>query len=141
MTFETRQAYSEVYTVLQNMPAEYIEKIPKKLLRLFEAERLENYEVNINKSNPIDKNYLSKKSIALIAVLNYKYWCPNKKIKEDLYKQYESNNEKYNVDNIFNNKQQEKQQIYEEVNNMQLVEYKKSFIKKLINKIKSFFKR
>jgi len=112
MTFETRQAYSEVYTVLQNMPAEYVEKIPKKILKLFETEKLDNYEVNINKSNPIDKNYLSKNAMALIAILNYQYWCPNKKVKNDLYMQYLSNNEKYekdiqekyNTDNLFKNK-------------------------------------
>lgn len=30
MTYETKQAYSEVCAVLENMPNEYISKIPKK---------------------------------------------------------------------------------------------------------------
>ncbi|MBE5820084.1 MAG: hypothetical protein E7310_04670 [Clostridiales bacterium] len=145
MTFETRQAYSEVYTVLQNMPAEYVEKIPKKILKLFETEKLDNYEVNINKSNPIDKNYLSKNAMALIAILNYQYWCPNKKVKNDLYMQYLSNNEKYekdiqekyNTDNLFKNKRNE--QIKEE--NQELVECKeRSFIQRILDKFKSIFK-
>jgi len=145
MTFETRQAYSEVYTVLQNMPVEYVKKIPKKILKLFETEKLDNYEVNINKSNPIDKNYLSKNAMVLIAILNYQYWCPNKKVKNDLYMQYLSNNEKYekdiqekyNTDNLFKNKRNE--QIKEE--NQELVECKeRSFIQRILDKFKSIFK-
>lgn len=38
------------------------------------------------------KSYLSKKTMVLIAMLNYYYWCPNK---DDLYKMYLNNNEKY----------------------------------------------
>ena len=60
MTFETRQAYSEVCAVLEYMPDEYVKKIPEKIIKLFQSEKLEDYEVNINKSNPLDKNYLSK---------------------------------------------------------------------------------
>ena len=149
MTYETRQAYSEVCAVLEYMPDEYVKKIPSKIIKLFQQEKLEDYEVNINKSNPLDKNYLSKKTMVIIAMLNYQYWCPNKKQKDVLYNQYLSNNEKYqkeveeryNVDNIFKNKQEEKQQQYEEANNMQLIEYKESFIQKIINKIKSFFRK
>ena len=95
MTYETRQAYSEICTVLEYMPNEYVKKIPKKVIELFQTEKLENYEVNINRTNPLDKNYLSKKTMVLIAMLNYQYWCPNKKVKDQLYKQYLSNNESY----------------------------------------------
>ena len=34
MTYETKQAYSEVCAVLENMPNEYISKIPKKIIKL-----------------------------------------------------------------------------------------------------------
>ena len=95
MTYETKQAYSEICIVLENMPNEYVSKIPKKVIELFQNERLENYESNINKLNPLDKNNLSKKAMVIIAMLNYQYWCPNKKVKEQLYKQYLSNNDSY----------------------------------------------
>lgn len=147
MTFETRQAYSEVCTVLEYMPNEYVKKIPEKIIKLFQSEKLEDYQVNINKSNPLDKNYLSKKTMVLIAMINYQYWCPNKKVKNDLYKQYLFNNEKYeneirekyNTDNLFKNKKTEEIEVQEEVH--ALVEYKeKTFIQKVWNKIKSIFK-
>lgn len=148
MTFETRQAYSEVCAVLKYMPDEYVKKIPEKIIKLFQSEKLEDYEVNINKSNPLDKNYLSKKTMVLIAMLNYQYWCPNKKVKNELYKQYLSNNkkyeeeirEKYSTDDLFKNKRTEEIEIKEETH--ELIEYKeRTFIQKIFDKIKSFFKR
>lgn len=148
MTFETRQAYTEVCAVLEYMPDEYVKKIPEKIIKLFQSEKLEDYEVNINKSNPLDKNYLSPKTMVLIAMLNYQYWCPNKKIKNELYKQYLSNNEKYekeiqekyNPDNLFKNKKTEDIKVNEET--QALVQYKeKNFIQRIFDKIKSIFKR
>lgn len=148
MTYETRQAYAEICAVLEYMPNEYVIKIPEKIIKLFQTEKLENYEPNINKSNPLDKNYLSKKTMVLIAMLNYQYWCPNKKVKDELYKQYLSNNHKYekeiqgkyNTDNLFKNKKTEKIETQEEI--QALVEYKeKNFIQKLFDKIKSVFRK
>ena len=146
MTYETRQAYSEVCVVLDYMPNEYISKIPKKIIKLFKDERLENYEPNINKSNPLDKNYLSKKTIVLIAMLNYQYWCPNKKIKDELYKKYVENNknyqkeieEKYNINSLFKNKRNI-EQVQQQEENVAMVEYKETIFRKIINKIKEIF--
>ena len=149
MTYETRQSYSEICMVLEYMPSEYVKKIPKKVIELFQTEKLENYDVNINKTNPIDKNYLSKKAMIIIAMLNYQYWCPNKKVKDDLYKQYLSNNEKYqkeieekyNVDNIFKNRQKLIQDENVNENTISIIEYKESFFTILFKKIKSLFKK
>lgn len=154
MTYETKQAYSEVCAVLENMPNEYVSKIPERIINLFKTEKLENFQPNINKSNPLDKNYLSKKAMVLIAMLNYQYWCPNKKVKEDLYNQYLENNKiykkeidtRYSVDNLFKSRKE----IIESKNTVDTVKekelslikyeedkwYKKIFsaIKKLFNK-------
>lgn len=149
MTYETRKAYSEIYTVLEYMPSEYVSKIPEKIIKLFRTEKLENYEVNINKSNPLDKNYLSKKTMVLIAMLNYQYWCPNKKVKDTLYKTYSANNEKYqkemeekySVDNLFKNKKNVAQ-IEQKEESVAMVEYKESLFSRILNKIKQMlFKR
>lgn len=149
MTFETRQAYAEICEVLQYMPKEYVQKIPEKMIKLFQTEKLENYEVNINKSNPLDNNYLSKETLVLIAVLNYQYWCPNKKVKGDLYQMYSSNNEKYqkeieekyNPDNMFVKKKQAIENMSEQQECKELTEYKEeNFFRKVLRKIKSIFK-
>ena len=146
MTYETKQAYSEVFAVLENMPNEYVSKIPKKIVKLFATKRIENYEPNISKLNPLDKNNLSKEAIVIIAMLNYQYWCPNKKVKDELYKQYLSNNEnyqkeieeKYSVDNLFKNKKNVTQ-IEQKEESVAMVECKESIFRKIINKIKRIF--
>ena len=148
MTYETKQAYSEVCRILENMPNEYVSKVPKKIIELFKTERLANYEPNISKLNPLDKNNLSKKAIVIIAMLNYQYWCPNKKVKDELYKQYLSNNdkyqkeieEKYSVDNLFKNKTNVTQ-IEQKEESVAMVEYKESIFRRIINKIKEIFHR
>lgn len=148
MTLETRQAYAEVWAVLKYMPNEYVRKVPKKIIKLFQTERLENYEPNINKLNPLDKNYLSKKTMALIAMLNYQYWCPNKKVKDNLYNIYLSNNDKYQnemeqkyfTDDLFKNKKKIIQ-INPEEKSIAKVECKESIFKKIILKIKGLFNK
>lgn len=135
MTYELRYAYTEVYKVLENMPQEYVNKIPNKIINLLETSKLENYEIDIDKQNPIDRTKLSKQALTILAMLNYQYWCPNSKIKNDLYKNYLSNEEKqnqelqekYNPDNLFKNKKIDKIEFKEET--QALVEYKEtSFI-------------
>lgn len=143
MTYETRQAYAEICEVLQYMPEEYLKKIPKKIIKLFQTEKLENCEVNINKSNPLDKNYLSRETMVIIATLNYQYWCPNQEVKKDLNKIYNANNQKYqkeieeryNPDNLFKNRRTKESNDKEK--DQALVEYKeKTFIQRILDKIK-----
>ena len=82
----------------------------------------------------------------LIAMLNYQYWCPNKKVKDMLYKTFSANNEKYqmemeekySVDNLFNNKKNVAQ-IEQKEESVAIVEYKKSVFRRIINKIKGIF--
>lgn len=145
MTYETKQAYSEVCAVLDNMPNEYVSKIPKKIIDLFQTEKIKDYKPNINMSNPLDKKYLSKKTMVLIAMLNYYYWCPNKKVKDELYKMYLNNNEKYekeiaekyNTNNLFKNNSNEKIIEQNEEKEVALVEYKENIFKRILG----FFKK
>lgn len=150
MIYETKQAYSEVCAVLDNMPNEYVSKIPKKIIDLFQAEKLKDYKPSINTSNPLDKSYLSKKTMVLIAMLNYYYWCPNKEVKDELYKMYLNNNEKYekeiaemyDTDNLFKNGKVEKVEEQDEEQKVSLVKYNEgNFITRLFNRIKRFFSR
>ena len=150
MTYETKQAYSEVCAVLDNMPNEYVSKIPKKIIDLFQSEKLKDYKPSINTSNPLDKSYLSKKTMVLIAMLNYYYWCPNKEVKDELYKMYLNNNEKYekeiaemyDTNNLFKNSKAEKVAEQDEEQEVALVKYNEgNFLTRLFNRIKRFFSR
>lgn len=150
LDIQTRKAYTEILEVLKYIPKEYLSKTPKQILEVFEHEKLENYTVKINKQKPIDKNYLQKETLAIIAMLNLQYWCTNEELKKKLYEQYSKNEEKYqqelykkyNIHNIF-----EKRKTIinptttqnDNTENLSLIEQKTSFFKKLVNKIKNFF--
>lgn len=149
MTIETRQSYSEICEILKYLPQEYVKKVPSKLIELFKSQKQENYIVNIDKSNPLDKNSVSKKTMVIIAMLNYQYWCPNKKQKDNLFKTYSSNNkkyeeeidEKYSIDKIFESR---KNMFSAETveKSVSLVEYKEQrWYEKLFARIRKIFKK
>ncbi len=83
-------------------------------------------------------------------MLNLNYWCESEEHKKELISRYNDNEqkyqqelrEKYNPDNIFKNNDK-KNSIQEEIieNEVALVEYKESIFKKIINKIKSIFRK
>ena len=95
MTDETKRVYTEVLEVLENVPQEYTDKIPKDILEIFRKERVDNYKIGINKECPLKNENLNKRTLAIIAMLNYKYWCLDKSMKDELYKMYLSNDKKY----------------------------------------------
>ena len=87
---------------------------------------------------------LQRKTLAILAMLDLNYWCESEEEKQKLIQEYAENDkkkeqelrEKYNPDNLFKNK------IETENVGTELVEYKeKNFIQKIMEKIKSFFKR
>ena len=132
------------------MEIRYVEKVPKKMREMFKNEKLQDYEPNIDKNIPLEEQQLERKTLAILAMLNLNYWCENEEEKEELIRAYSNNDkkrneelrEKYNPDNIFKNKNKEREveQITEEIT--AIAEYKKeNFIKKLLNKIKRLFTR
>lgn len=142
MTYEMQKAYAEVYEVLQQMPQEYIRKIPKKIIEMLEKEKLKNYEIELNKENLVDASRLTKTAMTILAVFQYQYWCPNEKIKQELYQTYLKNEEtyqkelreKYNPNEIF--KEKKLNQPREE---LQIVPYKESIFTKLRDFIQRIF--
>lgn len=145
MTYEIKRAYTEVYQVLENMPKEYRNKIPQNILKLLETARIEGYKQEIEKENPIDSSKLSKQAMTILAILNYHYWCPNRKVKNDLYKVYAQNEEKVqkeiqqNLNDLFKSRKKDEFQNNRKVeDNFAMVKYKESIfiqIAKLIKKI------
>lgn len=144
------RAYAEVDKILSFMETKYVEKVPKKMREMFKNEKLQGYEPNIDKNVPLEEQQLERKTLAILAMLNLNYWCENEEEKQELIRAYSNNDkkrnekirQKYNPDNIFKNKNKEREveQIAEEIT--AVVEYKKeNFIQKLLNKIKKLFTR
>ena len=149
MKSEEKIAYKQLITILNNMEPEYKEKIPKKLMKLFEENSAEDYEFHLDLTRPLQEQELNSKTLALLAMLNLNYWCETEEEKQELIKRYTENErkyqeelrKKYNTDNIFqkNNRENKQEEITEE--QVALVEHKESIIRRLINKIKSIFHR
>ena len=140
--------YSEVYEILNLLGSKYIEKIPKKLYSFFEEERDLNYKKYSNLQEVENDSNIDENTLSIIAYLYIQYWCNNEDEKKELLKIYKNNDlmhekelrEKYNPDDIFkkcNNKKDNVDNIEENQANM--IAYKESIFKRIINKIKRLF--
>ena len=141
-------AYAEVVEVLDNMSLEDRNKIPKKVYDFFIEKSSKDYIKHLNKNIALCKQDIREDTKEILAILLTNYWCKTENEKNDLLKLFRENElkyqqdlrEKYNPDNIFKKRTQES--VIEEKNiekEFALVEYKESFFKKLINKIKNIF--
>lgn len=149
VTMQTKKAYTEILEVLKYIPKEYVKKIPKQIIEVFESEKLEDYTPIVDKEKPIDKEKLQKETLEVIAMLNYNYWCTDEKTKKELYSMYSENEEKYqkeitekyDVNNVFKKRKTILNNHIEENNKeTSLLEYKENILKKIINKIKKLIK-
>lgn len=98
ISLATRQAYSEIDAFLRVLDDSTVNKIPLKLREFFEREKDKNYIKEISADIPISEQNLKKETLAIIALLNLKYWCEDEEEKARLKKIYEENEKKYQSD-------------------------------------------
>lgn len=143
------KAYAEVLLILSYMEQKYADMIPKKLLELFNEEKDQNYQPDINPKISLAEQNLQRKTLALLAMLNLNYWCKDENEKKELLKMYAENDkkieaemrERYNPDNLFKKKEKEEQNDEIKEESTEIIEYKEQNIfKKILNKIMKFFK-
>ena len=140
-------AYAEVYEILDLMDKKYIDKIPGKLVKMFREEKNSQYKPIVDIEKPLYEQNLQRETKVLLAILYVNYWCEDEQEKDSLLKSFAENEklkeqevrEKYNPDNIFNNKYNKDENKSEE---SMMIEYKQdSFLQKIWNKIKYLFKK
>lgn len=142
VSINTRQAYSEVDEFLGLISNENRNKLPQKLRDFFKEEKDINYIKGINPNIPIKNQELKEETLGIIALLNLQYWCEDENEKKRLKEVYAKNEKIYqehlqvqfNPNEIFKKREAIKE-------NVSIVEYKESIIKKFINKIKNMFFR
>ena len=144
---KTRQAYSEIDEFLGLLSEEQRNEIPKKSRDFFKEEKDQEYFKNIDKDIPIKDQNLKEETLAIIALLNLQYWCKDEEEKKRLQEIYAQNEkeyqdmlyEKYNPNDIFKKKEGTTIENNNEIKEkMQMVEYKDSVFKRIINKILNF---
>ena len=150
--------YSEVYGILKALGDKYINKLPKTVLKVITESKEENYNPEYSMSIPLKEQDINRKSLAMIALFHYNYWCETEEERKKFKNMLETNEEKhqkemqekYSNDKIFNNATtkieeetiSEKVDRFVEVSNQStanIVEYKQSFFNKIIDKIKKWF--
>ncbi len=143
MTLEYKQSLKEVDTILNFMEKKYTDKLPNKLIRFIKENMDNSYISNINVNIPINKQLLKENTKLLLSLIYRNYWCDEEKKKElfeeDAYlksQKEKENYEKYNPDNIFESKQLEINSKDNSSKSNNIVEYKESIFKRVVNKIR-----
>ena len=143
------KAYAEVLLILSYMEQKYADMIPKKLLELFNEEKDQNYQPDINPKISLAEQNLQRKTLALLAMLNLNYWCKDESEKQEMLKMYAENDkkieaemrERYNPDNLFKTRKKVEQNDEAKEESTEIIEYKEQNIfNKILNKIMKFFK-
>lgn len=137
LTFE--KAIIEVNEIFKYLDANILNKIPTKLIEEFKKIKNDTYSFQYNTSKTLIEQNISEETKDLLSAIYLRYCADNKTTKELIEICRENDllaEKKYNVDNLFKKEQKkENENLPAEVN------LKKSFFTKIINKIKSFFKR
>ena len=134
----TKEAYSEVYAILNLMSWNSINKIPEKIWENIENKRDKEKVIEINN---IEEYQASEQANKLLAILYKNYFATDEEkeviqAKEKILyqKEQEELREKYNPDNLFKNRVSKVETVE---NSVAMVEYKETKKKK----IKNWFKR
>ena len=148
----TKEAYYEVDTILDFLNQSYVDAIPLKLRKKFKENKAENYKKKIVPYKQLNEQNLKDETLAILAVLNYKYWCKDEEKKKQLMEMYSENEnkypkelrEQYNPDYLFKKDISRKYNEELKENNtdkMIVVIKKENVFNRIINRIKSILKR
>ena len=74
---EINYSYAEVLEVLGYMEDKYVKKIPKLLIEFFRENSSQDYKKHINPYIKLKNQNLQRKTLAILAMLNNKYWINN----------------------------------------------------------------
>lgn len=140
-----KQAFAEVLEVLENTKQSIVEKIPEKFIIFLQENKDNNYVAKIDFSKSNWEEDIKKEAQAILALIYRDYIVSEEKrtklLKEEQEEQIRIEKEireKYNPDNIFNSKKEEK--VVENTNLPAEIK-KETFFKKLINFIKLLFNK
>ena len=143
-------AYKEIYEILKIFPKELVEKIPASKIDYIKKNMDKDYEYNVTVETFDGKTMLDE-TAAILAVLFKNYWATPKQ-REQMEKYHnmqrlkldQEAREKYDPEKIFkrenefiNSNDNKEDKIKEQ--EISMVKKEESFLKKILNKIKSFF--
>lgn len=149
---ESAKAYREIYEILKYIPQEQVEKLPDEFTDFIEKHMARTYSYEIKNIQEFDKQEMLEETRIILAILYRDYWAePEKKqeIVERDNKQIQEQKEQEEKQKEEKKQQAEMEAIQkatseqENIENKQLtdlVPYKESFITKMLNRIKKWFR-
>ena len=156
ITQNYKNAFTEVYTILNYIEDVDYEKIPPEVLEVIEENKNQDYEYEMNEEVDIFSQPMLPETKAILFNFFRDYWATpeqTEKIKrmqkEEMQKIEEKKKQQYGDYNVFKNNASNENESNNNSNitnatnaeNTSLIEVKKdSVITKIINKIKSLFK-
>lgn len=132
---------AEVYAVLKEIPKSEINKIPPKIIKMYEKSNNYSNEIKIDINKKFEEQNISKEAKDIIFLIGLNYWLTEEERKETLIKLNENESalkEKYNVENIFKKASNNNEKS---ISNVLIVEKKEKWYLKIIKKIFKLFKR
>ena len=139
-----RNAYTEVYTILQELNEEEYDKIPSEVIKAIEENMNKQYEYVLDDELELKEHTMLPETKAILFNLFRDYLAmPEQKEKiikmqnEERQKNELKKQNKYNTD-IFENKKKEKTKQIEK-SSKDLIKYKENIFGKLVNKFKHWF--
>ena len=135
------KVFKELSEIFKFIPEEQMKKIPDELVKKIEEKKDNGYNYEVIHIEDFQNQNMLKETRAVLAVLYKDYWASEeerKKIKEQERDELIKRGEELGKNNkeIFTKNDNN---IEKEAENAIIV-YKESFIRKIIKKIKSFFK-
>lgn len=144
-----KKAHVELYEIIKNITEKEKLKIPETFINNLVKNSDDNYIFQYDKSKNILEQNLMNETKALLIQMYIKYIAPEEE--KELWKDYnriclndieKEKNNKYNYENLFKDQYNSVKPINKTVTNeLSLVEYKESILKKIWNKILSIFKK
>ncbi len=143
------EAATEVLAILDNTDKEAVSKIPKKFIKFLKENSSKTYRPNFDKTKTIKELNLKPKTQALLGLIYWKCWANEqqkveftKRLKENEKKYQQELTEKYSTDNLFKNCGTSKLENDMKAQQISLITVKENnFVQRIINKIKSIFRR
>ena len=146
---DNMMAYSEIYEILNLMEDEDKERVPQEVRDFFEEQRMKEYKPNIRTDIPLTEQNLKRETVVLLTILVINYWCDSEEEKQLFIDELEKNEkikkelqEKYNPDNLFKNRKKTKEDVVmEQIENVEMIQYKENIIAKLKEWFRKIFNK
>lgn len=136
------KAYKEIVEILKYVPEDSVNKIPKEMRDMFEAEQLKTYNFQIDTGKPFEEQILLEETEAILANIFRDYWANDyqrakiiEKENKDRKEWEEEKRRKYNPDDIFKNRQTEERK-QGQITNLPIEIKKENFFKRLVRFIR-----